>query len=206
MTEALALGMLFVVLAGLALRRAFWSFAAQKPADYAGGPDFDLRRHLAGPMICDGVLFGPTGRVATRFRARMQGIWQGDAGRLLEEFRYDSGNSQNREWVLQLGPDGTVRATAGDLVGEGRGQVAGAALQMRYRIRLMPEAGGHVLDVVDWMYLGEDGVIVNRSEFRKFGIKVAELVATIRPVAAAQAETLARPRDMAVVPPMSGAA
>jgi hypothetical protein len=41
-------------------------------------------------------------------------------------------------------------------------------------------AGGHVLDVTDWMYLMENGTIMNRSQFRKFGIKVAELVATMR--------------------------
>jgi hypothetical protein len=31
------------------------------------------------------------------------------------------------------------------------------------------------------MYLAPNGNIVNRSQFRKFGIKVAELVATMRP-------------------------
>ena len=39
----------------------------------------------------------------------------------------------------------------------------------------------HALDVTDWMYLMENGTIMNRSEMRKFGIKVAELIATIRP-------------------------
>ncbi len=38
--------------------------------------------------------------------------------------------------------------------------------------------------VTDWMYLADNGTIVNRSQFRKFGFKVAELVATMRPVAA----------------------
>ena len=32
------------------------------------------------------------------------------------------------------------------------------------------------------MYLMENGTIMNRSQFRKFGIKVAELVATMRRV------------------------
>ena len=32
------------------------------------------------------------------------------------------------------------------------------------------------------MYLLENGTIMNRSQFRKFGVKVAELVATMRPV------------------------
>jgi hypothetical protein len=31
------------------------------------------------------------------------------------------------------------------------------------------------------MYLTSNGSIMNRSQFRKFGIKVAELVATMRP-------------------------
>ena len=54
-------------------------------------------------------------------------------------------------------------------------------MQLRYAIRLTDAAGGHVLHTTDWMYLLENGTIVNRSQFRKFGIKVAELVATIRP-------------------------
>jgi hypothetical protein len=56
---------------------------------------------------------------------------------------------------------------------------------LNYRIRLTPEAGGHVLDTVDWMYLTANGTIMNRSQFRKYGIKVAELVATMRPKQAA---------------------
>jgi hypothetical protein len=51
---------------------------------------------------------------------------------------------------------------------------------LNYRLRLTPEAGGHVLKVTDWMYLMENGTIMNRSQFTKFGIKVAELVATMR--------------------------
>ena len=37
-----------------------------------------------------------------------------------------------------------------------------------------------MLDVVDWMYLTPNGTIINRSQFRKFGIKVAELFCTMR--------------------------
>lgn len=51
---------------------------------------------------------------------------------------------------------------------------------MLYRLKLPEDAGGHVLKTVDWMYLAPDGTIINRSQFRKFGIKVAELVATMR--------------------------
>ncbi len=179
-----ALAGALIVIALLALKQRYASFAAQEPADYRDkGPDFDLCKHLSGPMSCEGVIFGPTGRVTSRFVADMQGTWTGTTGTLAEVFRYDSGSVQHRAWTLALGPDGTITATAPDVVGQGTGRVEGSGVLLRYRIRLTPEAGGHVLDVTDWMYVLENGTIMNRSQFRKFGIKVAELVATMRPVA-----------------------
>lgn len=172
-----------IVIALMALRTRYASFAAQAPSDYAGkGPTFDLRRHLSGPLTCEGVIFGPTGRVTSRFVADMTGTWNGTTGTLAEVFRYDSGTVQHRAWTLKLGTDGQIIATAADVEGQGSGKVEGSGVLLRYRIRLTPEAGGHVLDVTDWMYLLDNGAIMNRSQFRKFGIKVAELVATIRPV------------------------
>ncbi len=174
-----------VVLVLLALHSRYASFRAQRPADYAGlGPQFDLRQHLSGPLQCEGMIFGPTGRVTSRFVAEMNGTWKGNTGTLSEVFRYDSGTVQHRAWTLALGDAGTITATAADVVGLGAGRVEGPGVVLRYRIRLTPEAGGHVLDVTDWMYLLENGTIMNRSQFRKFGIKVAELVATMRRVPA----------------------
>ena len=169
------------------LRIRWWDFPAQRPEDYEGkGPRFDLREHLSGPILCEGVIYGPTGRVSSRFVADFEATWDGDTGVMKEVFRYDSGAVQNREWRLTLGPDGTVKAEADDLVGTGTGRAAGPGLQLNYRIRLPKESGGHVLDTTDWMYLVENGAIINRSQFRKYGIKVAELVATMRPRPAAE--------------------
>lgn len=184
-----------IVIMLMTLRSRLLSFQSQAPVEYQGkGPAFDLRRHLSGPIQCEGVIFGPTGRVSSRFVAQMEGRWDGDTGTLAEVFHYDSGTVQHRAWTLALGQGGAIVATAPDVVGEGRGEVAGPGVMLRYRIRLTPEAGGHVLDVVDWMYLMENGTIINRSQFRKFGIKVAELVATMRP---AGTQALERPVDMA---------
>ena len=181
---SLVLGAL-IALALVWLKGRMLGFAAQSPADYAGtGPVFDLRTHLNGPIACEGVIYGPTGRVGSRFTARFDAEWHGDTGVMREHFRYDSGTTQDREWTLQLDDDGRIAATAPDVVGTGAGRQAGATVQLRYRIRLPADAGGHVLDTVDWMYLTEDGTIINRSQFRKFGIKVAELVATMRPLEA----------------------
>lgn len=178
---------LFTLIALAALLFAvsrFLGFGAQSPADYAGQtPQFDIRRHLNGPLLCEGVIYGPTGRVTSRFVANMHGHWDGNRGVLDEHFRYASGAVQSRQWRLTLGNDGAFRAEADDLVRPGEGRQEGSAVRLTYRVRLPEHAGGWVLDVTDWMYLCENGTIMNRSQFRKFGIKVAEMVATMRPVA-----------------------
>jgi hypothetical protein len=182
------IGALFI-LALAALRVRYASFVAQSPSDYDGkGPEFDLCRHLSGPIVSEGVIFGPTGRVVSRFVASMEGTWTGTSGTLAETFHYDSGSIQHRAWTLTLDDAGQIIATAPDVVGQGHGRATGSSVMLRYRIRLTPEAGGHVLDVTDWMYLMDNGTIMNRSQFRKFGIVVAELVATMRPAPEAATE------------------
>ena len=174
--SVIALGALAVVL------RWQTSFAAQSPGDYeATGPQIDIRSHLAGKMKCEGVIYGPTGRVNSRFSADMIGNWNGSSGEMRESFFYVDGGTQDRMWSMQLGNDGRFTATAPDVIGTAQGEQSGATVRMKYRLRLPKDAGGHVLNVTDWLYLGDGGVLTNRSEMRKFGIKVAELVATIRP-------------------------
>lgn len=177
-----ALATLVAVCLAAYLWRARLSFSAQRPSDYAALAPFDLRHHLNGPIQCEGVIYGPTGRVTSRFVAQMQGEWDGNRGVLREEFTYDTGAKQAREWQLTIGNDGKIRARADDVMGIGHGEVAGGALQLRYNLRLPASAGGHVLAVNDWLYVTPNGTLINRSQMRKFGIKVAELVATMRPI------------------------
>ncbi len=171
-----------LMLAATFVKSRYVSFWAQKPEDYADGPAFDIRERFNGPITCEGVIYGPTGRVSSRFVAHFDAQWDGNVCTMKEVFHYDSGNVQNREWTLRLGNDGKIQATAPDVIGTGSGEQRGSAVLLNYRIKLSDEAGGHVLDTTDWMYLMQNGSIMNRSQFRKFGIKVAELVATMRPV------------------------
>lgn len=175
--------LLFLVVVVAAFRMRFLSFQGQSSADYLGlGPEFDLRRHLSGDLVCEGMIFGPTGRVISRFQARMQGVWTEDGGTLAQQFEYDGGAVQERAWSISFEnmTSGHFEARADDIDGAGHGIVEGPSVQMRYRIILPKDAGGYRLDVIDWMYLMENGTIINRSQFRKFGLLVAELVATIR--------------------------
>ena len=173
---------LILILLGVIVKANFFSFRAQSPADYAAtGPAFDMTRHLSGDILSEGLIYGPNGKMTNSFTARMVGEWDGNTGTLTEEFTYSNGSQQSRKWFLTLGDGNTFTATADDIVGQATGVISGATIKMEYTIILTEQAGGHRLNVTDWLYLTDSGVILNRSELRKFGIKVAELVATMRP-------------------------
>ena len=161
--------------------RKYLGFTSQAPHHYSNvGRQFDIREALQGPLICEGVIYGPLGRVTSRFVAEMQAEWNGNTGHMTEEFRYDSGETMSREWHLNVAEDGSFEATAPDIIGRGKGKQAGSGVQLFYTLKLPENAGGHALNVTDWMYMMENGSIMNRSQMRKFGIKVAELIATMR--------------------------
>ena len=179
----LIIALLVIFVIAVLARSTFFSFRAQSPSDYAGtGPAFLMPEHLTGEILSEGLIYGPTGRVTNSFTAQMLGEWDGNTGTLTENFTYSNGRNQARKWVLTLGENNTFTATADDIVGTATGEVSGSTIKMTYTIVLPKEAGGHTLNVTDWLYMTESGVILNRSELRKFGIKVAELVATMRPV------------------------
>lgn len=183
MIEAL---LFFVLGAGLVLfvlllRRRFADFMGQSADDYADDfPQFDMREHLDGPMQCDGVIFGPLGRVTSTFDADFDISWEGNVCTMREHFRYHDGSTQDRKWRIVLDGGGGFEAFADDVPGTGRGETAGPAVLFHYPIKLPAEAGGYTLRAFDCMYLTKNGTVVNRSQFRKYGIRVAELVATIR--------------------------
>lgn len=183
----LLLALVLLTLAIILAKSLFMSFRAQSPSDYAGtGPEFVLTTHLNGDILSEGLVYGPTGKMTSSFVAQMVGEWDGNTGTLTENFTYSNGNTQVRKWFLTIVDDTTFTATADDIIGEATGTISGATVKMEYRIVLSEAAGGHTLDVTDWLYLTDSGVIMNRSELRKFGLKVAELVANMRPDPSAQ--------------------
>ena len=67
-------------------KERYVSFWAQKSDDYADGPIFDIRERFNGPILCEGVIYGPTGKVSTRIVAKYEGSSKGNEGRKQEVF------------------------------------------------------------------------------------------------------------------------
>ena len=62
-----------------------------------------------------------------------------------------------------------------DVLGTGRGQVAGNALQLSYVLEIDYQGRKLALSVDDWMWQVDDNTIINTSTLRKWGFRVGSI-------------------------------
>ena len=136
---------------------------------------FDLLGFLDGPVRAWGVFEDRGGRVRRRFVADLVGRGDGTRFVIDEEFRFDDGTVEQRQWQFERGEGGAFHATATDVIGqaEGRGDAGGARL--RYQFRLDIKGRSRIVDFDDRFYPIDGGRIINRATVSKFGVRLGEL-------------------------------
>jgi hypothetical protein len=150
--------------------------SAPTPADYAKEtPVLDLRSYFNGTVMAHGLFTDRSGRVVRRFTVEMKCTWTGDEGVLDEAFSYSDGTKERRVWRLKKLPNGQYTGTAGDVVGEARGQAAGNAFQWKYTLRLPVDGKTYDVQFDDWMFLMDERVMLNRAVMSKFGVRLGEV-------------------------------
>jgi len=138
-------------------------------------PPLVLERYFDGTLDAWGMFQNRSGQVVKRFHVVIEASWRGRIGTLDERFTYDDGSTQRRVWTLTAHGDGRYTGTADDVVGEAEGQARGNAFRWRYVMALPVDGTTYHVDFDDWMYLMDDTVLLNRSEMRKFGIRLGEV-------------------------------
>lgn len=143
-------------------------------------PRLELREYFNGRVDGWGMFQKRSGEVVKRFHVVIDGRMDGDKLILDEAFSFSDGTKQRRVWTLTPGADGRWTGTAGDVVGEASGAVAGNTLHWRYVLSLPVD--GRVFDVHldDWMYLIDEQTLTNRSFMSKFGIEVGQITLFFR--------------------------
>lgn len=168
------------VLLGAALALAGCA-SAPTPADYAQqSPRLDLRHYFNGPLIAHGLFTDRAGKVQRRFTVKLMGSWQGDEGRLEEDFEYSDGKTERRVWRLSHLGQGRYSGHADDVVGQARGEASGNALRWSYTLRLPVDGQVFEVDFDDWMYLMDEEVMLNMAQMSKFGIRLGEVTLAFR--------------------------
>lgn len=138
-------------------------------------PKADIKEYFNGPIKAWGIVQDWRGRVVERFDIKMVGKWEGETGTLTEHFDYYSGKKQERVWTIKKLPDGSYEGTASDILDKATGNTNGNATHWNYVMDLPVDNTTYRLRFDDWMWLMNDGVMINRSYLKKFGITVSEL-------------------------------
>lgn len=138
-------------------------------------PKVSLENFFEGPIKGWGMVQDRRGRVTRRFDIEMHGVWEGDTGTLTEKFSYYDGEKQERIWTIRRLAEDKYSGTAGDIIGEARGTVRGNAVRWKYEMDLKVGERTYRITFDDWMFQMNDGILINRSYLKKFGITVAEL-------------------------------
>lgn len=143
-------------------------------------PTLDLATYFDGPLTAWGYFADRSGEVKRRFTVTMRGEWQGDRGVLTEDFAWSDGTRSQRVWRITKLDAHRYTGRADDVVGEAVGTAWGNALQWKYTLRLPVDGKTYEVQFDDWMYLMDDTVMLNKSEMRKFGIRLGEIVIAFR--------------------------
>lgn len=138
-------------------------------------PPLDLKEYFSGPIKAWGVVQDRKGRVVRSFDINMVGTWDGDVGTLDESFEYYDGETQKRVWTIKKISNQHYEGTAGDILDKADGHIEGNAMRWAYKMDLDVGDNTYRITFDDWMFLMNDGVLINRSYLKKFGITMAEL-------------------------------
>lgn len=164
------------LLASLALALGVAGCSSVEVSQYRNEqPQLDLRTYFNGTVDAWGMFQGRDGGVVRRFKAVIEGKWQGDTGVLDERFEWNDGTTSRRVWTLRRQADGNYRGTADDVVGEAIGELSGNALRWRYVLALPVDGKVYHVDLDDWMFLMGDGVMLNRAAMSKWGVHLGDI-------------------------------
>lgn len=138
-------------------------------------PVLDLARYFNGVVDAHGIFQDRSGQIVRRFTVVMDCRWEGANGVLDEAFTYSDGSAERRVWRLTRHADGRYTGTAGDVVGQAEGRVAGNAFRWQYTLALPVDGRVIHVDLDDWMYLIDERVMLNRATMSKFGVRLGEI-------------------------------
>lgn len=138
-------------------------------------PELRLEEYFNGTLDAWGMFQKRDGTVVKRFKVVIDASWTGNRGVLDERFTYSDGTTQRRVWNVTRTAEGEYQGRADDVVGIANGEVSGNALRWIYTLELPVGEKIYHVDFDDWMYLQDDGILMNRSVMKKFGFRLGEV-------------------------------
>ena len=147
------------------------------PEDFVNkSPKFILEKYFQGKTRAWGLFEDRFGIVRRQFVVDIVGVWDGSVLTLDENFVFDDGERDFRQWRIRKLTDGTYEGRADDVVGTAKGIASGNTLYWTYTLNLKLNSGSSInVKLDDWMFLQSGGVLLNRARMSKFGINIGQI-------------------------------
>jgi hypothetical protein len=136
----------------------------------------DLRSFFNGDIEGWGAIFDFNGQQTRSFYVKLKGTWNGNDGILEEWFDFDDGEKMERRWDIKYSNDTMFIGKAADIIDHAEGKQIGNAVNLHYTLQVPYNDSTINLNMNDWMYLIGKDLVLNRTEMKKFGFKVGEIV------------------------------
>ena len=138
-------------------------------------PALKVDEYFKGDISAWGFLQNRKGEVTRKFTVKMKGTWKGDKGRLEEQFVFDDGEKQERNWELLKTGENTFEGRAGDVVGRAIGRSEGNAINMKYVLAIPVNGKVYNIHINDWLIALDESRMINISSLSKFGFHLGRL-------------------------------
>jgi hypothetical protein len=150
--------------------------STMNPEEYADTtPELHIEEYFNGKVRAWGIFQDRSGQLKRQFTVDIRGERQGDLLTLTEDFVYRDGEKSQRIWRIKKLGEHEYEGRADDVVGVARGRAYGQVLNWQYDLNLKVGDKHYQVHFDDWMFLHEDGVLVNRARMSKFGIRLGEV-------------------------------
>lgn len=134
-----------------------------------------LEDYFLGETQAYGIFEDRFGKIRREFKVDITGTVEGNTLTLVEEFDYSDGVEDTRTWTIEILGGGRYRGTANDVPDMAEGRAVGNAFNWRYKVDLKVGDSTWNVGFDDWMYLLQDGVLLNRAYVTRWGIRIGEV-------------------------------
>ena len=149
---------------------------SNKIQDFSGTePKLLLEDYFKGETTAYGIFEDRFGKIRRQFKVDITGTVEGDTLTLVEEFDYSDGVEDTRTWTIDILGGGRYRGTANDVPDMAEGRAVGNAFNWQYKVDLKVGDSTWNVGFDDWMYLLQDGVLINRAYVTRWGIRIGEV-------------------------------
>jgi hypothetical protein len=138
--------------------------------------EFNLEEFFDGRVVASGQFQDVFGTVRRRFDVTIDGTWDGQTLRLVEDFAYADGTTEQRIWTLQKTGPQSWRGSAPGVIGMATGEERGDTFNWTYTIDLPVPDGTLRVSFDDWMWQLSETRVLNRAYMKRFGADIGEVI------------------------------